>query len=56
VRLSAPDAGEGHPAAGLDHRQRYVLGKPHILIIDEGFWAKGIRGIEQEEGQKRLQQ
>jgi hypothetical protein len=32
-----------------------VLGEPSILIIDEGFWAKGIRGIEQKEGQKRQQ-
>jgi hypothetical protein len=43
-------------ASDMLFHEQAVLGKPHILIIDEGFWAKGIRGIEQEEGQKRLRQ
>jgi hypothetical protein len=42
-------------ASDMLFHEQAVLGKPHILVIDEGFWAKGIRGIEQEEGQKRQQ-
>jgi hypothetical protein len=40
-------------ASDMLFHQQAVLGKPHILIIDEGFWSRGIRGIEQEEGQER---
>jgi hypothetical protein len=40
-------------ASDMLFHEQAVLGKPHILIIDEGFWARGIRGIEQEEGQER---
>ena len=40
-------------ASDMLFHEQAVLGTPHILIIDEGFWARGIRGIEQEEGQER---
>jgi putative DNA primase/helicase len=42
-------------ASDMLFHEHAVLGKPHILIIDEGFWAKGLRGLEQEEGQRRQQ-
>jgi putative DNA primase/helicase len=40
-------------ASDMLFHEQAVLGKPHILVIDEGFWSRGIRGIEQEEGQER---
>jgi len=40
-------------ASDMLFHEQSVLGQPHILIIDEGFWSRGIRGIEQEEGQER---
>jgi Type III restriction enzyme, res subunit len=42
-------------ASDMLFHEQAVLGKPHILVVDEGFWSRGIRGIEQEEGQKRQQ-
>jgi putative DNA primase/helicase len=40
-------------ASDMLFHEQAVLGTPHILVIDEGFWSRGIRGIEQEEGQER---